>query len=315
MSRTIRTLLAAALAALLLGGMRGVQALPCPPPPPAPTAAQLQAARTHDRGLLWRLERGGHTSYLYGTLHVGKAEWMQPGPQVSAALAASPVLALEIDPTDAASQAELTQAPASPVALPAALQARLARQVAAACLPETALDALPPAMQAVVLTVLEARWAGLDPAYAQEQALARNAHAAGHRIVALETMALQKQALVPDDPTAARTMVEQTLSQLEAGSGRAVVARLAQAWAEGDLATLQTYEQWCDCVHDDEDRAAMRALNDGRNPALAAGIDALHHGGQTVFAAVGALHMTGAAALPRLLAARGFVVERVALDP
>ena len=55
----------------------------------------------------------------------------------------------------------------------------------------------------------------------------------------------------------------------------------------------------------------MRKLNDERNPPLADGIEAQHSQGQRVFAAVGALHMTGPQALPLLMAQRGFQVERV----
>lgn len=288
----------------------------CPPSPVPPSAAQLQAAKTQDRGLLWRIERDGRTSFLYGTLHLGKAEWAVPGPRVAAALAGSPVLALEIDPGDPTIQRELAANDSGPPpTLPPALQQRLARQVAAACLPEGVLDTLHPAMQAVVLTVLEARWSGLDPALAQEQLLASGARAAGRRIVALESVALQKKVLVPGTADATLAMVDQALAQLESGSGRRALARLAQAWENGDLATLENYESWCDCVRSDAERAAMRALNDERNPGLADGIDALHREGRPVFAAVGALHMTGPAALPRLLAARGFTVERVTLTP
>jgi len=85
-----------------------------------------------------------------------------------------------------------------------------------------------------------------------------------------------------------------------------------QAWEAGDLETLAQYEQWCECAQTEDDRAAMRRLNDERNPLLADGIAARHKAGKRVFAAVGALHMTGQQALPLLLAQRGFKVERVA---
>jgi uncharacterized protein YbaP (TraB family) len=90
-----------------------------------------------------------------------------------------------------------------------------------------------------------------------------------------------------------------------------VMARLAAAWEAGDLAALDDYAAWCECIADEEDRAAMRRLNDERNPRLADGIEAQHRQGRRVFAAVGALHMTGPQSLPRLLAERGFKVERV----
>jgi uncharacterized protein YbaP (TraB family) len=90
---------------------------------------------------------------------------------------------------------------------------------------------------------------------------------------------------------------------------------MASAWERGDLHTLSTYETWCACATGDEERAAMRRLNDERNPALADGIEAQHRAGLRVFAAVGALHMTGSAGLPLLLARRGFRVERIAFAP
>ncbi len=301
-----RTLTFAALAAFGLAA----GAAECPPPAPTPSPAQLAAAARQDRGVLWRIERDGRVSHLYGTLHVGKAEWVQPGPAVRAALAASDVVALEIDPADPA-LGELAAPAGGAAPLPPALQARLARATAAACLPEAALAALPPTLQGVVLTLMEARWLGLDPALAQEQALAHQARAAGRPLVALETVALQKQVLVPADPAEAETALAGTLDEIESGRGRAVLERLAVAWAAGDLATLERYEEWCGCVDGADARAAMRALNDDRNPAMAARIDTLHREGKRVFAAVGALHMTGPQGLPKLLAERGFAVQRI----
>ena len=179
-------------------------------PPPLPSTAAKGPAR--DRGLLWRVTRDGRSSWLFGTLHVGKPAWARLGPRVTAALQASDVLAVEIDPGDPA-------------------------------------EVLP----------------------------------------ALDT----------------------SLTQLEDPSGRRVLARLVRAWERGDLHTLSTYEQWCACATTMEERAFMRRLNDERNPGLADGIEAQHRAGQRVFAAVGALHMTGPAALPWLLARRGFRVERI----
>ena len=79
----------------------------------------------------------------------------------------------------------------------------------------------------------------------------------------------------------------------------------------GRLEELENYESWCDCAQSDEDRVFLRRLIDDRNPQLADHIAAEHHKGRRVFAAVGALHMTGPLALPTLLAKAGFTVERV----
>ena len=288
----------------------------CPPQAQAPTAAEMQAAagRARDRGLHWRITRDGRSSYLYGSIHLGKLDWAFPGPQVRAALMATDTVALEIDVGDPQLLARLK--PPSDSALPTlapALRERLGRQSDAACLPREALAALHPVMQAVTLTVLAARWQGLDVGYAQEFVLGGFARAGQRRVVSLESPELQMATLIPRDAAAAERMVEQLVEQLEQGKAQRVMTRLADAWERGDLDEIGNYEGWCDCVATEDDRAQMKRLNDNRNPALADGIDTLHRDGKKVFAAVGSLHMTGPKGLPLLMQQRGFAVERVAL--
>jgi len=282
---------------------------PCPPPPAQPGAAQWQAAQrdARDRGLLWRLTKDGRESWLFGTLHVGRLEWSVPGPQLRRALAGSEVLALEIDPSDPALAAQLGEAMRHASGPDPALRQRLQRQAVEACLPGTALQGLPPMLQLMTLTLLQARHDALDAAFGQEQMLAAAARATGARVVALESIEQQIELLLPADAA----LLEAALAQLEAGRSRALMRRLAQAWADGDLQTLERYELWCECADTEAQRAWLRQINDARNAPLAAGIDALHGAGHKVFAAVGALHMTGAQALPRLLEQRGYTVQRV----
>lgn len=287
----------------------------CPPAAQVPTAEQMRRAQAQarDRGFLWRISKDGRASYLYGTIHVGRMEWSFQGPQVSRALAASKTLALELDPSDPAEvarmQAGMQAQPLLP--LPAALRQRLDQQATAACIPRAVLSALHPVMQAVTYTVLVGRWDGLDPAWAQETALARLAREAQMPIVSLETVQLQSRLIIPEDPQEAMATIEQALAQLEQGRVRPMLVRMSDIWERSDLAELERFESWCECVTNADERLAMRRLLDERNPALAEGIAAVHALGQEVFAAVGALHMVGPTGLPRLLAAKGFRVERV----
>lgn len=313
MSLSLRSCLALLFVCLLaraaVGTAAAAAAPACPPsvqgggPPPAGAVAR-------DRGYLWRVSRDGRSSWLFGTLHVGKPAWRRFGPQLSAALRSSDVLALEIDPGDPALLAALAdiQPPAN---LPPALEARLAKAYERACVAPESLATLHPVLQATTLIVLEARWLGLDPLFALEMTLSQQARSQGRKVVSLETASQQKAALVPDDAAEALLLLEQSLTQLEDQSGRRVMARLAQAWENGDLQALEDYERWCECASSDSERAFMRKLNDERNPPLADGIEAQHKQGRRVFAAVGALHMTGPQSLPLLLEQRGFKVERI----
>ena len=296
------------MAGLLAAASLAAAAQPAKCPPPLPATAATAPAR--DVGMLWRATKDGRSSYLFGTLHVGKPAWRRFGPQVSAALRASDIVALEIDPSDP----ELLRLMAElrpPQELPAALQQRLMRAFERACVAAESLATLHPVLQATTLTVLEARWFGLDPGHALEQALTAQARALGRRVISLETAAQQTAALVPDDEAEARSLLDQSLQQLEDQSARRVLRRLTSAWEQGDLATLEDYAKWCECIATEADHSFLRQLNDARNPGLADGIEAQHRQGKRVFAAVGALHMTGPQSLPALLAQRGFRVERV----
>jgi uncharacterized protein YbaP (TraB family) len=290
--------------------LAGLAAAVCPPQiPPAPPGAAVVAK---DRGLLWRVTRDGRSSWLFGTLHVGKPAWRRFGPRLAAAVRASDVLALEIDPSDPALIAALAEIQPPPV-LPEALQKRLDQAYERACVASESMAALHPVLQVTTLTVLEARWLGMDPGYAMEQLLL--AAMRPRRVVSLETAAQQKAALVPDDPAEALTVLDEGLTQLEDQSGRRVLGRMAAAWERSDLAALEDYASWCECGSSEAERAFMSHLNDERNPQLADGIEAQHQRGARVFAAVGALHMTGPQSLPRLLEQRGFKVERIAYAP
>lgn len=291
----------------------------CPPAAQSPNTEQVQAGMrdARDHGFLWRVSKDGRSSYLYGTLHVAKLAWMYPGPHVVQALAATDTVALELDlldPDVGRRLASLVSASSSTELAEPARQ-RIARQTAAACLPPEALAALSPELQVMTLATLVARHDGIDPAYGIDLFLSGWGHASGKKVVSLETPELQARLLQTEDAQERLTAVETGLDELESGSARAQVLRIAQVWADADLATLTRYEDWCDCLKTKSDREAMARMLDERNPGLAEAIATLHSNGRQVFAAVGSLHMIGPMGLPALLAQRGYAVERIRYAP
>ena len=291
----------------------------CPPAAQPPSPAQIQeglkAAR--DRGFLWRITKGERTSYLYGTIHVGRQEWLFPGPEVMAAVRASDVVALELDVLDPALGQRLQEGMALKAGqtLPAPLIRRLQTQLKAACLPGEILTTTSPLMVATTLTMMAGRREGLDPAFGIDAIYAGMARGLGKPITSLETPELQLDLLLGGTAREIEAAVERALDDLEQGDAGPLVGRMASMWANGQLGDLENYEKWCECVETDEDRRMMRRLLDERNPGLAKGIDEVHTSGKRVFAAVGSLHMIGRMGLPALLAARGYKIERVDFRP
>ncbi|HEY0956225.1 MAG TPA: TraB/GumN family protein, partial [Roseateles sp.] len=192
--------------------------------------------------------------------------------------------------------------------LPAPLAARVEAQARAACLPPGALSPLPAMLQLSLLTLLEARHDGFDAGFGQDLMLLAWAKAEGRPVQSLESVEEQMAALTPA-PAELDGVVDGALRQLQRGQLRAPLRKLADAWRRGDLKMLADYPRWCACADTPAERAWFKRLNDDRNLNLAARIDALHGANQRLLVAVGALHMSGPQALPRLLAERGFTVE------
>lgn len=290
------------------------------PPAALPLSAELFQSGLRDaadHGFLWRIVKDGRTSYLYGTIHAARLEWMFPGPRTAAALAASDVLALELDVLDPDIQARLAaSARARPgAALPAELLRRIDARMAAECIDPAPWRAFAPEFQVATLALTAARRDGFDPAYAIDVVLALLARKRAKPTVSLETPEAQMAALRLPTRAATIEFVRSSLDELETGRAGPLLGRMVKAWTDGDLAELDAYPRWCECLRNPVERAAMRRLLDDRNPQLAAAIDALHARGRSVFAGVGSLHMIGPNGLPTLLAGRGYAVGRVGFGP
>ncbi|MBI5889210.1 MAG: TraB/GumN family protein [Nitrosomonadales bacterium] len=317
MLNTIRIGLLTLLLAIASSARAGDKPV-CPPVAEKPTPESVQAGvrNARDHGFLWRISKEGRTSFLYGTIHVARFDWMFPGPRVTQALQATDTLALELDMLDADIQGRMSRGMSSHAgfAVPGPLVERMRKQAEAVCIPFAALASLSPELQITTLTLMDGRWEGLDPAYAIDAVLAGIGHGTNKNVVSLETPESQLQMLQMSGAEETAAFVADGLDDLETGRARKSFSRIARVWADGDFDELSNYEKWCECLDTDSEREMMRRLLDERNPTLAERIDALHAGGKRVFAAVGSLHMFGPTGLPTLLGKRGYRVERIVFN-
>lgn len=291
-------------------------AVTCPAQPQPPTQDKMAAlsANARDRGYLWRFEKNGRVGYLYGSIHMAREEWFVPGPNIIAALQMSDTIALELDVMDPQIQQQMAD-PAKFGIKSFPISPKQKQRVEAlslrTCAPVAAIAAMHPIMQVTTLTMFDARFAGLEFIYGSEMFLANFARGTRKSVRSLETPELQMRALMGGDSREMEQSIDSALTLLESGAQRKQTERLLNAWANGDLADLQAYEKWCECVKTPADRKFMQRINDDRNPGLAKAIDSLVREGRKVFAAVGALHMVGAKPVPKLLEEMGYKLERV----
>lgn len=311
------TLILASLLAVACGAARADAATDpaaCAPPAQLPGAAEQATLQrdARDRGMLWRAEKGGRTTWLYGTIHVGRRAWTSPGPVVRRALKQSDVLAVEIDMTDPDTLDRLMAGIARDprLTMTPELDRRLAVQLARACLPAEVAQQIAPEMLGATLTLAAVRASGLEAPYGLDMTLIRLARQDGKPVHSLETVAVQLAGLLSDNDQDLRESMDTVLGAIEQGQVRPVVERLARVWEQGRDEELGDYADWCDCATTPGEHARLAQLVEGRNPGLADGVDRLHRDGRQAFVAVGSLHLVGPGGLPALLAARGYTVTR-----
>jgi uncharacterized protein YbaP (TraB family) len=277
---------------------------------------QISMRTARNRGFLWRLTNDGRNSYLYGTLHVGKQDWMYLGEAVQNALRASDRLALEIDPLDGDMRQRLQRAMAaseSDPVVPEPLSARMRAEAERACFPLPALSAMLPEVQLSTLGVLASRSDGIYAEYGNELFLSSLARGLRKPVISLETPELQMRVSHSEDRQDRDAMVEKWLGKLESGRWRALTLRTSEVWVESRVDELQRYAEWCECFDTEAERREWRRTVDDRNLGLADGIIGILDSGQTVFAAVGSL--IGTTGLPALLANRGYRIELLPFSP
>jgi uncharacterized protein YbaP (TraB family) len=286
------------------------------PPEPKPMSAEMFASaqrQVRDRGFLWQVSKDGHSSYLFGTLHVGREAWLAAGPALEQALKNSNTLALELDPLDPEVAVQMGQAIAkTPIRkVEQGARERLGRQLQSQCMPLESVEQVPAELLLAGLSLNLARRDGLDGQFGSEVLLAMTARARGMKVVSLETVELQLRALLAADDAEAGQILMDGLAELESGHARESLLDLVTMWETGDVRRLDAYEQWCECVVTPMEKLQMQRLLDERNPAMARQIDAMHRSGSRVLAAVGSLHMSGPRGLPALLVRMGYTVERL----
>jgi hypothetical protein len=304
-----------ALTAYLLALAASAAAAACPPAAKQPTPEMAQAAMRNpgDHGFLWRISKNGRTSFLYGTIHVAKFDWMFPGPQLMQALRASDTVALELDMLDSAIQERISTGMTGlrSMTMPEPLQQRMRQQAESLCVPYDSIASLPPELQVATLTMMTGRGAGLEASYAIDAVLAGIGHSTNKNVVSLESPEMQLKLLQMDSPQETVSFVQDSLDELESGRSLKMLNNIARLWADADYNRMEHFEEWCECLNSELERRVMKRALEDRNPLLAEKIDALHMDGKQVVAAVGSLHMFGPLGLPGLMAKRGYQVERV----
>lgn len=259
---------------------------------------------------LWRIDGPqGQRGYLFGTIHALPEPLAWRGPRIEEALQASDRLVLEVaavsdDATTARAFAALAQSPGLPpldLRLPPADRAELQADMAATGIAKGSLDGLETWAAALALQQAAAQREGIDSGNGIDRALARTWRGPIEELEGAPAQLAIFDRLAEDDQRAL------LLAVLRGGDTGEEAAKLARAWASGDMDAIEA------AVSGEflDDPDLREALLTGRNRAWVERLDAALRRGERPFVAVGAAHLAGKDGLPVLLGLRGWKVTRV----
>lgn len=264
--------------------------------------------------LLWEVSGGGAPIWLFGSVHVCRADCFPLPAAVEARYRRAEVLAVELDASRPELAGALGEAGNTGRGLREQLGrsdwSRLAKLLSPMGLDEDALDMLSPAMANVFIAVSAASRAGLSPMHGTDLHFINLAQGEGKRLVELETVERQLQALNAGTEREQIESLRASLRAMEDGSLRASLEALVSAWRHGDANGLAEALRKAEAA-DPSSRRMFEDLFDRRNREMSDAIVRLAAEGRPVFVVIGSGHLAGRRAIPALLAQRGFRVRQL----
>lgn len=282
----------------------------------AVSAAQAAQAVVPRRGALYRVRQGGKTSYLFGTVHVGKQAFYPLEPQVLQALSGATSLVLELDirANDAFQQALARHArypdgdSVRRHLKPATLRL-LEQALLRAGMTLEAMEQYKPWLLANVVVGAEIERQGYSRNNGVEQYLLQAAQQKPLR--ELESADYQLSLFGTLDDAQQEAYLLENLAELDSGAALNKAATLVDAWSRADGPGIQG--AWRNLTSGDSVSAAFMAntLLGKRNPEMASTIEHIMQDDAVAFVGVGLLHLVGNDSLPQLLRQRGYQVEQL----
>ncbi len=287
----------------------------------APLAAQpTDPAADHDDAvpLLWRVEGGAASIYLYGSIHIAPPEALPPPMIVRQAFSEADVLVTEVLIDDGL-ESELTAALLTEGRLGDDLVLRdlfadaewelVSERLAALGLAPSDVERMKPWVVDLIVTDLSTLPLGFSAENGLDVYFARKALARGMRQIGLESVAEQIEVLSGGSLEEQADALMVSIAELDSPGA---ILDLYGAWRNGDVEAL---EAMIVDAYDPEDGPAYDRLFRQRNLRWMDALEGLLSGEEDAFVVTGAGHLVGPDSLPRLLREAGYTVTRILSPP
>ena len=281
-------------------------------------AATAQVSTIPQRGTLYRVRHQGNTSYLFGTIHVGKPTFFPLEAEVTRALSRASKLVLEIDirhpePFRTALQKHGLYANGDSIErhLSADSMTRLQQALQEAGVTLEQVRNMKPWLVTNMLIGLDLERHGYQRSQGIEVFLLSLADAQTKAVQELETAEYQMSLFDSMSDAVQEQYLRENLAELHDGNALKKAQALIDAWESANGDALEAMMR--DSLQEKSASAEFthRVLLEKRNPEMANKIEALLRNDETTFVGVGLLHMVGETGVPTLLRQRGYEVEKL----
>ena len=286
----------------------------------APDEAMLkQAEKAPKRGFFWEARKGDRKIYLFGTVHVGRADFYPPNIEYLRRFDEATAVVVEADVFDSKRVGDVVQKvglypdsePGLDARLSDELKARVLAQVKRFGLDPGRIWRMRPWMVANTLVILQATASGYSPAYATESFLYKYATASGKPLLEIESIELQLALFQRTDEETQISYLEQAIRGMESGDAEREVRRIVDAWERRDSDAAERLIGEIHAAKSRGERFVAEQMFDARHPRMVEAIEKFAASGSVYLVAVGALHYFGPRGLLEMLRGRGFTIAPV----
>jgi uncharacterized protein YbaP (TraB family) len=276
-----------------------------------PALAESPESKTDETTFMWRVQRGGATVYLLGSVHAMREDSYPLPPVMETAFDSVEKLVFEVDLDDLGSAAiqmlaagtldgeETLEEIGGP-----ATWTRLMIHVEKTSFPEGLFQRMKPWMAAVTITALAMTEAGYLSSAGIDAYFSRRAEEAGKERIALETVEFQVGLFANLTAEQSQAFLRYTLVDLETVIPE--LDELSAHWRAGNVAAVEALM----AEGFDEFPELLDKLVTDRNRTWMAPIEELLAGNNDAMVVVGALHLVGEEGVVNLLRKKGYTVER-----
>jgi uncharacterized protein YbaP (TraB family) len=281
-------------------------------------APAFAAQAAPNRGTLYRVRHMGNTTYLFGTIHVGKPAFFPLEDEVTRALTLANRLVLEIDirKPEPFRQA-LYKHGLYPVGetiehhVSADTLAGLRQALQAFGIALDDVRHMKPWLLANMLVGLDLERNGYQRRHGIESFLLSLADKQSKDVHELESAEYQMSLFDAMPDAMQEQYLRENLAELGDGNALKKAQALIDAWANANSEAVEAFMRESLGEKTISSEFTHRVLLEKRNPEMASKIEALLRDEGATFVGVGLLHMVGDTSVPALLRQRGYEVEKL----